>query len=210
MKIDHILNEGVDPATENLIRKYYEQIYEMGDDALDYLNDRAPLFAQFWDQYEGDLDSIIWELSPKNLQRIALELKRVAAELQAGEQGVAEAGVVDTVKKGAKKAWDYATEPIHQAHDIIVKDRAKNIAKIRKNKEQGVAEGEQDRKRNALWAQITSYEKRARETKNDIKKQHLLKMADELRGKLAPTTEEKLAESFDELQASVDALKGLE
>lgn len=58
-----------------------------------------------------------------------------------GEQGVAEAGVVDAVKKGAKKAWDYATEPIHQAHDIIVKDRAKNIAKIRKNKEQGVAEG---------------------------------------------------------------------
>lgn len=67
----------------------------------------------------------------------------------------------------------------------------------------GVAEGEQDRKRNALWAQITSYERRARETKNDIKKQHLLKMADELRGKLSPTTEEKLAESLNELSALI-------
>ena len=60
--------------------------------------------------------------------------------IESAQAGVAEAGVVDAVKKGAKKAWDYATEPIHQAHDIIAKDRAKNIAKIRKNKQQGVAE----------------------------------------------------------------------
>lgn len=52
-------------------------------------------------------------------------------------------------------------------------------------------EGAEDRKRNALWAQITDYEKRAKATKNDIKKNHLLKMADDLRAKL-PTNEEKV------------------
>lgn len=66
-----------------------------------------------------------------------------------------------------------------------------------------VAEGTDERKRNALWAQITSYEKRAKETKNDIKKQHLLKMADELRSKLSPTTEEKLAESLAALEETI-------
>lgn len=59
------------------------------------------------------------------------QLKRVQQELKRREQGVAE-GMADTIKQGAKKAWDWATEPTHQAHDIIVKDRAKNIAKIRK------------------------------------------------------------------------------
>jgi len=48
---------------------------------------------------------------------------------------VAKEGFGDTIKQGAKKAWDWATEPTHQAHDIIVKDRAKNIAKIRKQNE---------------------------------------------------------------------------
>jgi hypothetical protein len=47
-----------------------------------------------------------------------------------------------------------------------------------------VAEGESERKQNALWAQITDYEKRAKATKNDIKKAHYTKMADELRVKL--------------------------
>jgi len=65
-------------------------------------------------------------------------------------------------------------------------------------KEQGVAEGTDERKRNAMWAQITSYEKRAKETKNDIKKDHLMKMASELRAKLPTTDEQKLAETLNE------------
>jgi hypothetical protein len=79
------LGEEVDPALANKIRQLYQQIYNQGDDALEYLNTSAPLFAQFWDQYEGDLDSMIAELSPKNLIRIAQELKQVA-----GQEGVAE------------------------------------------------------------------------------------------------------------------------
>ena len=47
-----------------------------------------------------------------------------------------------------------------------------------------VLKGSEKRRQNALWAQITDYEKRAKETKNDIKKAHYTKMAQELRGKL--------------------------
>ena len=114
---------------------------------------------------------------------------------------VIDEGVVDTVKKGAKKAWDYATEPIHQAHDIIAKDRAKNIAKIRKNKEQDVKEGADERSQNALWAQITQHEKQAKATKNDIKKQHHMKMADELRSKLKTND---LEEGIDAILADLE------
>jgi len=60
-------------------------------------------------------------------------------------------------------------------------------------------ENGKERKRNALWAQITSYEKRARETTNDIKRDHLMKMADELRAKLPTTDEEKLDETLNDL-----------
>jgi uncharacterized protein YoaH (UPF0181 family) len=45
-------------------------------------------------------------------------------------------------------------------------------------------EGAEERNTNRTWAQITDYEKRAKATSNDIKKQHYLKMADELRAKL--------------------------
>ena len=65
------------------------------------------------------------------------------------QQGVAE-GLTDTIKKGAKKAWDYATEPVDAPNmDTYKKHRAKNIADIRKKKakEQGVAEGHADQQR---------------------------------------------------------------
>jgi hypothetical protein len=57
------------------------------------------------------------------------------------KEGVAEGGVVDAVKKGAKKAWDYATEPVDAPNmDTYKKNRARNIADIRKKKQQGVEE----------------------------------------------------------------------
>lgn len=47
-----------------------------------------------------------------------------------------------------------------------------------------ISEDESERKTNALWAQITDYEKRAKATKDPIKKDHYMKMATELRRKL--------------------------
>ncbi len=63
---------------------------------------------------------------------------------------------------------------------------------------EGVAEGADERKQNALWAQITDYEKRAKATKNDIKKAHYEKMANELRGKLKTSD---LDEGFSDMMA---------
>lgn len=54
---------------------------------------------------------------------------------------------------------------------------------------EAIIEEESDqRKVNAIRAQIEDYEKRAKATKNDIKKQHLMQMAKELRAKL-PTSD---------------------
>jgi chromosome segregation ATPase len=50
---------------------------------------------------------------------------------------------VDKMKSAAKKAWDYATEPVDAPDmDTYKKHRAKNIADIRKKKQQGVAESD--------------------------------------------------------------------
>ena len=59
-----------------------------------------------------------------------------------------------------------------------------------------VKEGAEQRQQNALWAQITDYEKRAKATKNDIKKAHYMKMASELRNKLKTNDEQGLAEAY--------------
>jgi len=58
-----------------------------------------------------------------------------------------------------------------------------------------VAEGSEERSQNRLWAMITDYEKRAKETKNDIKKAHYMKMAGELRGKLKTSDEQEVTEA---------------
>jgi len=53
-----------------------------------------------------------------------------------------------------------------------------------------VDEGADERKQNALWAQITAHEKAAKKSK-DLKQQHHLKMADQLRGQLQTSDNEQ-------------------
>ncbi len=330
------------------VRELYQQIYDQGDDALEYLNTQAPLFAQYWDQYEGDIESIIAELSPKNLIRIAQELKAVAGaegltefappggddgepneeilrklaaqwwngteqqmaraqqaleamgwEIGPDESGDEDAGVYvyrigdddgrDTIAFGhselelneggtgsgrpAAGAWDTSlgqvgrvektaqgirhhadpsryggseTEPELDRLDknkVNAMDKALGVKwdreskryyspikvdegetpekelerlKLRQNAEhgraslqrqaetqarirelekqvkdqQGVAEGTDERKQNALWAQITAHEKAAKQSK-DLKQQHHLKMADQLRSQLKTSDNEQ-------------------
>ena len=62
------------------VRSLYQQFYDQGDDALEYLNTHAENFARYWDRFEGDLDSMIEELPPKILARLAQELQTVAAQ----------------------------------------------------------------------------------------------------------------------------------
>jgi predicted DNA binding CopG/RHH family protein len=48
---------------------------------------------------------------------------------------------------------------------------------------QELTENSEERSQNRLWQQITDYEQQAKATSNDIKKQHYMKMAQELRYK---------------------------
>lgn len=59
----------------NKIKALYQKIYDQGDDSVDYMYHESPVFAQIWDEYEGDLDSIIAEVDPSELQVIANELE---------------------------------------------------------------------------------------------------------------------------------------
>lgn len=55
--------------------------------------------------------------------------------------------------------------------------------------DRSLREGDDERKQNALWAQITAHEKAAAKSK-DLKKQHHLKMADQLRSQLKTSDNE--------------------
>jgi len=74
------------------IKAVYKKIYDAGDDAVEFAYYDSPIFAQYWDEYEGDLDSIIAEVDPSELQIILDELTSAA-----DDQGLAEAD--DNLKK---------------------------------------------------------------------------------------------------------------
>ena len=63
-----------------------------------------------------------------------------------------------------------------------------------KHKKQYAMEGAEERSQNRLWQMITSYEQQAKATKNDLKKQHLMRMAQELRGKLKTSDDQGVEE----------------
>jgi len=58
--------------------------------------------------------------------------------------------------------------------------------------------GSEKRSQNRLWQMITDYENRAKATKNDIKRDHYMKMAQDLRYKLKTSDEQGVAEDSDE------------
>jgi hypothetical protein len=85
---DCVPKEGMAEGTGNIgaqIRAVYKKIYDAGDDAVEFVYYDSPIFAQYWDEYEGDLDSIIAEVEPSELQIILDELTAAAED-----QGVAE------------------------------------------------------------------------------------------------------------------------
>ena len=57
------------------IKSLFQKIYDQGDDEIEYFYYESPIFAQYWDEYEGDLDSIIAEVDPAELQIIHDELE---------------------------------------------------------------------------------------------------------------------------------------
>ena len=59
----------------NAIKSLYQKIYNAGDDEIEYFYHDSPIFAQYWDEYEGDLDSIIADVDPSELQIMLDELE---------------------------------------------------------------------------------------------------------------------------------------
>jgi hypothetical protein len=82
--------QGVAEGAGNIgpaIKSLYKKIYRAGDDEIEYFYNDSPVFAQYWDEYEGDLNSIIAEVDPAELQIIYDELKSYVdqANLAEGE-----------------------------------------------------------------------------------------------------------------------------
>ncbi len=132
--------EGSDLESKKIgriIKKYYQQIADQGDDSLDYLHDRAEQFARIWDIYEGDLDSIIADEPVELLKMIAIELKEIASEL-----------LDETYKQGHAKFHTKTNKQIGPTHYGKGSDKkADSYTKadpryheVRPFKEQGMAE----------------------------------------------------------------------
>lgn len=69
----------------NSIKALYQKIYDAGDDEIEYFYNDSPIFAQYWDEYEGDLDSIIAEVDPKELQIMHDELESYVQQANLAE-----------------------------------------------------------------------------------------------------------------------------
>lgn len=128
-------------------------------------------------------------------QSIAHEKKRLALYGQSVAEGSEEGfGIEDMVMdqyRNGNEVWEIASN-MGMSED--------EVQDIINDSEQGVTEGSDERSQNRLWQMITDYEQRAKATKNDIKKDHYLKMASELRGKLKTSDEQGVAEDqLDEL-----------
>jgi len=89
------VTEAADPESQKFgkyIKKYFGQIYDYGDDGLEYLDNNAPFWAMLFDKHNGDIDYIIAMEPADVLKKAALELKAMAGDLkyELDEQGVAE------------------------------------------------------------------------------------------------------------------------
>ena len=98
------MEQGVAEGASNIgqqIKSLYQKIYSAGDDAIESMYYDSPIFAQYWDEYEGDLDSIIAEVDASELQVILAELQSAVED-----QGLTEASPEATFNalKGLK-SW---------------------------------------------------------------------------------------------------------
>jgi hypothetical protein len=74
--------------------------------------------------------------------------------------------------------------------------REEALAELKYCLKQDVTEGSEERTQNRLRQMITDYEQRAKKTKNEIKKQHYMRMADDLRLKLKTRDDQDVTEGY--------------
>ena len=113
--------EAADPESQKFgkyIKKYFGQIYDYGDDGLEYLDNNAPFWAMLFDKHDGDIDYIIAMEPADVLKKAALELKAVAGDLEyeLDEQGVAE-GEINTARMNKPHQDFYSKNPHFKRDD---------------------------------------------------------------------------------------------
>lgn len=113
--------EAADPESQKFgeyINKYFGQIYDYGDDGLEYLDNNAPFWAMLFDKHDGDIDDIIAMEPADVLKKAALELKAVAGDLkyELDEQGVAE-GEINTARMNKPHQDFYSKNPHFKRDD---------------------------------------------------------------------------------------------
>jgi hypothetical protein len=122
---DKLKGQGVAEGTGNIgaqIKALYQKISNQGDDAIEFMYYDSPIFAQYWDEYEGDLDSMIAELNPRVLQVIYDELA-AAAEDQDIDEGYNaeyddEAGMADNNLETLERAVEGIDELINAGDNL--------------------------------------------------------------------------------------------
>jgi len=111
--------QGVAEGTSNIgqqIKAAYQKIYDAGDDAVEFAFNDSPIFAQYWDEYEGDLDSIIAEVDPKELQVIYSELQTAVED-----QGLAEGSFHNPGQEDSPVAQAITRRILMQRTDLLAK-----------------------------------------------------------------------------------------
>jgi hypothetical protein len=81
-------NPNIDEGVGNIgnsIKSLYQKIQNASDDEIEYFYNDSPIFAQYWDEYEGDLDSIIAEVNPGELQVMLDELESYVQQANLAE-----------------------------------------------------------------------------------------------------------------------------
>ena len=133
----------------NQIKSLYQKIADQGDDAIEFMYYDSPIFAQYWDEYEGDLDSIIAEVDPSDLQVILAELTSAAED-----QGIAEADQLPGTPVVSLSDFDDKDNKKNKYGQTVPKKLNKDDPRVKfhKDPKQGVAEGWKEKAASAALA----------------------------------------------------------
>ena len=128
--------EATDPIKAQLgqlIGKYFGQIYDYGDNGLEYLNRNGAFWTALFDKYDGDVDAIIDNEDVMALRRAAQELKDIAGDLKY-ELDESDSYSIRNTEPDTDKIYHISKYPITTNHTIYKKIKAKDPkAQIHKN-----------------------------------------------------------------------------
>ena len=126
--------EAIDPVKAKLgqvIDKYFGQIYDYGDNGLEYLNRNGAFWTALYDKHDGDIDAIINNEDVMALRRAAQELKDIAGDLK---YELSEADSYSIKNTETDNTYHISKYPITANHSIYKKIKTKDPqAQIYKN-----------------------------------------------------------------------------